>query len=446
MPKSLAQKKRIPKKKSASVKNSHWKQQGVSKWVIIGIAVLFVTLFIIVLFSGQRQTITGNAASAITPSFGAIGDCQTLGDCPTGTTTAPPNTAITGTPGITTNPSGTKIQPCASAQDARISAMAEHRKSLNKISSNNNNGFFQLILQFFIQLLQLLQQLLGGGASQSPTPVPVVNQPSQIPSQGIQNPSQAPCPPSSAPQPTTPQSNPTSVPSTGPIPTTPVTSQSCTNPVFTSSDPQGKWPANGEPYVNNNVWNTAEAGPQTIYVCGLNSFYIISNQKDLANDQGSVKSYPGVCKCDLSSTKTISSYTNVTSSFAESMPAMGEWDAGYDIFTGSGEEIMIQHQTHNHPEDIPFPSGSTAVTIDGVAYHALQVDSGFVVLLNDKQVTSGTVNILHVFQWLISKGWVKSNDTFDMIGYGVEISTTESSPGVQGQERFDVTNWSLTAN
>jgi hypothetical protein len=220
----------------------------------------------------------------------------------------------------------------------------------------------------------------------------------------------------------------------------------CANPVFMSSDPQGKWPSSGNPYVNNNVWNTAEAGPQTIYVCGLGSFYIVSNQPDLASDRGSVKSYPSVCKCDLSNTKPINAYTDVSGTFAESIPQLGEWDVGYDIFLGSGTEVMIQNATHNHPEDIPYPAGSVAATVDGIAYHALRVNSGFIVLLNDTYIYSGSVNILHVFKWLASQGWVSLSDTFSMIGYGVEISVTETSPGVQGQERFDFTEWSLNAN
>jgi hypothetical protein len=218
----------------------------------------------------------------------------------------------------------------------------------------------------------------------------------------------------------------------------------CTNPIFVSSDPQGKWPATGNPYVNNNVWNTAEAGPETIYVCDYGSWYIISNQPDLPNDIGAVKSYPSVCNCDLG--KPINSYTDISGTFAASIPQMGEWDVGYDIFTGSGVEVMIQNATHDHGEDIPYPSGSVPVTIDGVAYHALRASPTFIVLLNDTYVYSGAVNILHVFQWLGTQGWVNLTDTMDMIGYGVEISVTESSPGVPGPERFDFTAWSLSAN
>ncbi|HSW80068.1 MAG TPA: hypothetical protein VLG47_04805 [Candidatus Saccharimonadales bacterium] len=218
--------------------------------------------------------------------------------------------------------------------------------------------------------------------------------------------------------------------------------QLCTNPIFTSSAVQGRYPSTGADYVNNNVWNTTEAGPQTIFVCSQKSFYVNSNQPDLANDRGSIKSYPAVCGCGFGDAKQIGQYTNITSTFGESIPHMGEWDAGYDMWTDNWtNEIMIQNDVYNHP-----PQDGTPITIDGIAMHALQVDPSFLVFGYDNFKASGSVNILHVFQWAIAHGWMKSTDTLTAIGYGVEISYTESSPGVKGQERFDITDYSVTAN
>jgi hypothetical protein len=140
------------------------------------------------------------------------------------------------------------------------------------------------------------------------------------------------------------------------------------------------------------------------------------------------------------------SFQNITSTFGVSIPALGEWDAGYDIWTNNwADELMIQNDTHEHPED-PAPSGSVPVTIDGVQHNALQASSTFKVLIMNNYVSSGSVNILHIFQWLESKGWMKTSDTLTAIGYGVEVSVTESSPGVQGPERLNVSNFSLTAS
>lgn len=251
--------------------------------------------------------------------------------------------------------------------------------------------------------------------------------------------SNSPTPPAVSPSPSL---------SAGPAPGTALApqtgSQSCPDPVWSSSAAMGTWKAGAFP-VNNNVWNTSEAGPQTIYVCNSSNWYVVSNQPNLSSDQGSVKSYPSVGDF-FSGTQTLGSFQNITSSYGISVPALGEWDAGYDIWTNNwGNELMIQNDTHEHPED-PAPAGSIPVTIDGIQYNALQVSSTFTVLVMNNYVTSGTVNILHVFQWLESKGWMKSTDTLTAIGYGIEISVTETSPGVQGPEQLAVTNFSLTAN
>jgi hypothetical protein len=222
------------------------------------------------------------------------------------------------------------------------------------------------------------------------------------------------------------------------------TPRDCTSPVWSSSAAQGTWKSGAFP-VNNNAWNTSEAGPQTIYVCNSSSWYVISNQPNLSSDQGSVKTYPSAGEF-FSGTQSISSFSNITSTFGVSIPALGEWDAGYDIWTNNwADELMIQNDTHEHPED-PAPAGSVPVTIDGISYHALQVNPKFTVLIMNNYVASGSVSILHVFQWLESKGWMKSSDTLTAIGYGVEISVTENAPGVQGPERLDVTDFSLTAS
>ncbi len=197
--------------------------------------------------------------------------------------------------------------------------------------------------------------------------------------------------------------------------------------------------SSGNPYVNNNVWNTTEAGPETISVCALGSWYVVANQPDLASDHGSVKSYPERAGDPYTADQRYTTERHVwrcRSQEGEGMLAIITAAA----FTGRDPK--------RHSMSIPrrSPSGSTAVTIDGVAYHALKASSTFIVLLNDTYILAGSVNILHVFNWLAQQGWVSLSDSFSMIGYGVEISVTESSPGVQGQERFDLTDWTLNAN
>lgn len=216
--------------------------------------------------------------------------------------------------------------------------------------------------------------------------------------------------------------------------------QMCTDPIFTSSAQQGRWPSTGSTYVNNNVWNTQEAGPQTIYVCGYNSFYVVANQPNLANDQGSVKSYPSTCNCGFN--QAMSTFHGINSTFGDSAPYMGEWNAAYDIFMSSGQEIMIDNDQNNHGTGIQ--QGGTPATIDGVNYHVIH--SGTIYFLRDSNVQSGSINFLDFYNWIVAQGWDTMSDKLNLFGYGIEISYTDSSPGVAGQERFDITDFSVTAN
>ena len=174
-------------------------RQKFSKKLIIGIGILFISLFIIVIFSGQRQNFNGDAAQiAITPTFGIFGPCQTNNTCPTGSPTGggqqisiAPGTS--GTPQTSINPSNAASNPCIAAKDAQTTTMSRRH-------GGSQGGFLQLILQFFQMLLQLLQQLLGGGGNTTTPggPLPTLGvQPS-----GTPNANPSPCPTtSSAPQP-----------------------------------------------------------------------------------------------------------------------------------------------------------------------------------------------------------------------------------------------------
>lgn len=208
--------------------------------------------------------------------------------------------------------------------------------------------------------------------------------------------------------------------------------RNCTKPIFSSSEKMGTWTAADGLYVNNNMWNSA-AGPQTIYVCSARSFYAVSNQPETT----AVKTYPSVAR-NFDNPK-VSSFSTITSSFGESIPAQGNWDAAYDIWTNNwNDEIMIWNNEHNQGQ-IP-PSGSIPVTIDGQGFHAWQDGSDYVGVYMDTFETSGSVNILDVFKWLQAKGWMSATATLTAIGYGVEISETP------GPETFQITNFSLTAH
>ena len=190
-----------PKKKPIKRVRQGKGQKGISKKLLIGIAILFIMLFVIVFFSSQQQVLQGNAATAITPSFAPLGPCSSNNNCPTTSPSAggqqlsiAPGTS--GAPATGVSPSsGATVNPCTSA------ASVQHRrfrgKGRGRGSSGGGGGFFQFIMQLFQMLLQLLQQLFGGGSGGNIT-IPGSPTPSGVQPSGTPATSASPCPPSTS--------------------------------------------------------------------------------------------------------------------------------------------------------------------------------------------------------------------------------------------------------
>jgi hypothetical protein len=439
----MKQKKKLVKKPK-SVKIQNKLQNKFSKNLLIGIGILFITLFIIVAASNQRQSLLGNAQTDISPTFGSIGDCNANGDCPTGSI-APSGTGVTLSAAPSTVNPTTTIAPCVST-NSMVSTMAKNRKNRgnNGNGKGNGNGFIQIILQFFQLLLQLLQQLLGGGTVGGPgNPLPSI---SPLPS-GVQPstspvPSQSPCPPSGSPQPSSSQQQPTAVPTSGSQPTTPVTSSTCTKPTqvlqMDPSDPQAGVTI-GNFYLTNDTWNAANYQvSQSMSICSTSSWFATATMDNSKGD-GAVKTYPNEHE-DVN--KPLSSFSTITSTFAESGPHVGIYEYAYDLwlngFDNGSTEVMIWNDNFGQT-----PSGSKKGTFtdNGHTYDVFDDGSGYVAFVAQSNFTSGTVNILNFFNYLIAQGIVKANPTVTQLDYGIELVSTNGQSAV-----FNVNNFTLTAN
>jgi hypothetical protein len=212
----------------------------------------------------------------------------------------------------------------------------------------------------------------------------------------------------------------------------------CSKPVFVTSDHNGGWSTAGY-YVHNNMWNdSVPLGPETLYACAFNNWYVVSNQTDNA---GAVKTYPNVHK-DYAGVR-ISSLTSLSSSFAATSPHKGIYDVAYDIWTNgvatSGStEIMIWtdnfHQT-------PAGDRIRSVTFGGRTYNVWKTsDSGYIAFVPTATVTAGTLNLLDMFKWTIAQGWLAADSTLNQICYGVEIVSTAGT-----NQTFTFTNFSVTS-
>jgi hypothetical protein len=252
---------------------------------------------------------------------------------------------------------------------------------------------------------------------------------------------------------------------TSPAPPAPVTGGSCTAPVYSTSEASGTYNVDGGSefwWVNNDSWSGSH-GPQTIDVCNQSSWYAVSNQPD---EGGQIETYPDT-EYDVGgrnnpSTTTVSGWHSITSTFSESYPSAGGWDAAYDLWTDNWtNETMIWNQWAGDNDywaecannEISGGCGTepgVAVTLDGVAYHFLangptnasgdpipcttanesQCEYMF---FRDTQVSSGSVDILAAWKWEVANGYAKASDVPTQLEYGVEISYTS------GTETFPMT-------
>jgi len=54
--------------------------------------------------------------------------------------------------------------------------------------------------------------------------------------------------------------------------------------------------------------------------------------------------------------------------------------------------------------------------------------------------TSGTMDLLAFFDWVIAQGWMPANSTLGQVDYGAELVSTNGAPAT-----FTFTNFSVTA-
>jgi len=220
--------------------------------------------------------------------------------------------------------------------------------------------------------------------------------------------------------------------------------QSCTNaphvlPLNTSNPQDGI--TLGGFYVDTDTWNAASyAVSQTMYVCDYNNWYVVAKMDNTTGD-GAVKTYPNVHQ-DFNAAPAISSFTVISSSFSHAGPHVGIYEFAYDIWlngvasTGS-TEVMIWTDNFNQ-----VPSGSVQETfaLDGRSYKVYKSGS-YIAFMDTNNVTSGTVNLLAIFNHIISKGWIAGTSTLGAIDYGVELVSTNGMDAT-----FVVDGFSLTTN
>jgi hypothetical protein len=217
-------------------------------------------------------------------------------------------------------------------------------------------------------------------------------------------------------------------------------SATCTHPSFVTSDQYGMW--NQSPYfVYNDMWGiSGYSVSQTLSACSYGNWYVTATMNN-DNGDGHVKTYPNSHR-DWDSEPAISSLQSVTSTFAETSPGTGIYEDAYDIWLNgiadSGStEVMIW--TENHGQ-VPSGNQVATITLDGRSW-AVWKDGSYIAFVAGSNFTSGTMNLLTFFQWIMSQGWIPGNSTLGQVDYGVELVSTNGVPAT-----FSFSNFSVSAS
>lgn len=221
-------------------------------------------------------------------------------------------------------------------------------------------------------------------------------------------------------------------------------SQTCTNPSYVlplnPANPQDGVTL-GSFYVDTDTWNAASYPvSQTMYVCDYNNWYVVANMNNDTGD-GAVKTYPNVHE-DFNTAPQISSFATISSSFAHTGPHVGIYEFAYDIWlngiaSSGSTEVMIWTDNYNQ---VPSGSPVDTVTFDGESYQVYKSGS-YIAFVDTKNVTSGTLNLLSFFNYVMTKSWIPATSTLGAIDYGVELVSTDGADAT-----FAVTDFSLTTN
>lgn len=269
--------------------------------------------------------------------------------------------------------------------------------------------------------------------------------PTQAPTQ---TPTQTPAPtqpPTQTPtqSPTQPAPTPTQTPTQ-----TPTGQNTCTNPSFVTTDPNGMW-NNGGYVVHNNMWNVGGYNvSEKLSACAYNSWFVSATADDSKHD-GAVKTYPNVHK-DFHNWSTgvepkLSSFSSIKSTYGATSPHTGVYDVAYDIWLNGvadngSTEVMIW--TDNQGQT---PSGRKVaqVSLSGHTWDVwASTDNKYIAFVPvGGNVPSGSLDLKGFFDYLTGAGRLASTSTLGQICYGVEVVSTNGQPAT-----FDFNDFSVTSN
>ena len=202
----------------------------------------------------------------------------------------------------------------------------------------------------------------------------------------------------------------------------------------------------GSYYLYDNQWNCGAGsgntcGPESAYGCsnadGTVSWVVTSNQPA---GNTAVLTYPAM-QDNFASKPVLSSFATITATFAETSPHVGDYEVAWDCwFNGNANEVMIWVDNYNQ-----VPAGKRVATGVLLGGHAWDVwwasGSGYLVFNATSTITSGTIDLLQLFTYATSNGWLPKTSTLDQLDFGIEVCSTDGK-----DVTWTIDDYSLTAN
>jgi len=199
-------------------------------------------------------------------------------------------------------------------------------------------------------------------------------------------------------------------------------------------------------YFYDNQWN---CGPQSGNHCGAESGYacvnadqsvafVVTSNQPAKNT--AVLTYPAVQK-NFDGKPLLSSFKSITSTFSETSPHVGDYEVAWDCwFNGLANEVMVWVDNYNQT-----PAGkkvASSVTLSGHTWDVWYVaSSGYLAFIATSTLTAGTIDLLALFQYAVSNGWLPASSTVSQLAFGIEVCSTDGTDAT-----WTVADYSLTAN
>ena len=205
----------------------------------------------------------------------------------------------------------------------------------------------------------------------------------------------------------------------------------------------------GSYYLYDNQWNCGgntgnHCGAESAYGCangdGTVSWVVTSNQPA---GNTAVLTYPAM-QDNFDSKPLLSSFKSITATFTETSPHVGDYEVAWDCwFDDNANELMIWVDNYNQT-----PGGNkvgSMVSLGGRSYDVWWSPSsgtgGYLAFVANQTFTSGTVDLLQIFDYSVAHNWLPSTAKVNQLSFGVEVCSTNGKDA-----RWTVSDYSLTAN